>query len=250
MRNRGGEPWPTRHLSRRASPPPGRRTRVTDRRRYRGVFCREVCRPGSWPGSRSGCSRSCCSSADRTRRPGRARAGAGAGDRAPTACVTTRNACVRWRPRRCAKPKLRRSHQRPGCTGLPGAADCTGARPVGGRRKRREYESLFASNVVLSRRPEGERPDAGPWCRDVRRTGDASHDAVYRRNRRRRDARDGAGLRWRPSAPARSAVTAERRRASPPRGVARHSHARANGRHQRRRAAASCARRNAHRRGA
>jgi len=28
-------------------------------------------------------------------------------------------------------------------------------------RKRREYESLFASSVVLSRRPEAERPDAG-----------------------------------------------------------------------------------------
>jgi type IV secretory pathway VirB10-like protein len=28
-------------------------------------------------------------------------------------------------------------------------------------RKRREYESLFASNVVLSRRPEADRPDAG-----------------------------------------------------------------------------------------
>ena len=28
-------------------------------------------------------------------------------------------------------------------------------------RKRREYESLFASNVVLSRRPETERPDVG-----------------------------------------------------------------------------------------
>jgi type IV secretion system protein VirB10 len=27
-------------------------------------------------------------------------------------------------------------------------------------RKRREYESLFASNVVVSRRPEGQRPDA------------------------------------------------------------------------------------------
>ena len=33
-------------------------------------------------------------------------------------------------------------------------------------RKRRDYESLFASNVVLSRRPENERPDAGR----VRRT--------------------------------------------------------------------------------
>jgi type IV secretion system protein VirB10 len=31
--------------------------------------------------------------------------------------------------------------------------------PVAEERRRREYESLFASNVVLSRRPEGERPD-------------------------------------------------------------------------------------------
>lgn len=31
--------------------------------------------------------------------------------------------------------------------------------PTEADRKRREYESLFASNVVLSRRPEGERPD-------------------------------------------------------------------------------------------
>lgn len=33
--------------------------------------------------------------------------------------------------------------------------------PVAADRKRREYESLFASNVVLSRRPENERPDVG-----------------------------------------------------------------------------------------
>ena len=33
--------------------------------------------------------------------------------------------------------------------------------PLQVERKRREYESLFASNVVLSRRPEGDRPDAG-----------------------------------------------------------------------------------------
>jgi type IV secretory pathway VirB10-like protein len=33
--------------------------------------------------------------------------------------------------------------------------------PLEADRKRREYESLFASNVVLSRRPEGDRPDAG-----------------------------------------------------------------------------------------
>src|SRR3954469_21434425 len=34
--------------------------------------------------------------------------------------------------------------------------------PIATDRKRREYESLFASNVVLSRRPENERPDVGP----------------------------------------------------------------------------------------
>lgn len=33
--------------------------------------------------------------------------------------------------------------------------------PLVAERKRREYESLFASNVVLSRRPEAQRPDAG-----------------------------------------------------------------------------------------
>ena len=33
--------------------------------------------------------------------------------------------------------------------------------PIAADRKRREYESLFASNVVLSRRPEAERPDTG-----------------------------------------------------------------------------------------
>jgi type IV secretory pathway VirB10-like protein len=33
--------------------------------------------------------------------------------------------------------------------------------PIATDRQRREYESLFASNVVLSRRPENERPDVG-----------------------------------------------------------------------------------------
>src|SRR5262245_35492319 len=40
--------------------------------------------------------------------------------------------------------------------------------PLVADRKRREYESLFASNVVLSRRPENERPDLG------RNTGQAN----------------------------------------------------------------------------
>jgi len=33
--------------------------------------------------------------------------------------------------------------------------------PLVAERQRREYESLFASNVVLSRRPDGSQPDAG-----------------------------------------------------------------------------------------
>ncbi|HEV8526599.1 MAG TPA: TrbI/VirB10 family protein [Actinomycetes bacterium] len=33
--------------------------------------------------------------------------------------------------------------------------------PIAADRKRREYESLFASNVVLSRRPDADRPEAG-----------------------------------------------------------------------------------------
>lgn len=41
-------------------------------------------------------------------------------------------------------------------TAAPPAQD-----PIVEERRRREYESLFASNVVLSRRPESERPDQG-----------------------------------------------------------------------------------------
>lgn len=33
--------------------------------------------------------------------------------------------------------------------------------PIVAERRRREYESLFASNVVLTRRPEADRPDSG-----------------------------------------------------------------------------------------
>jgi type IV secretory pathway VirB10-like protein len=36
--------------------------------------------------------------------------------------------------------------------------------PLAADRRRREYESLFASNVVFSRRPEAQRPDAGTYA--------------------------------------------------------------------------------------
>ena len=43
--------------------------------------------------------------------------------------------------------------------------------PIATDRKRREYESLFASNVVLSRRPESERPDLGRGTLQTPATG-------------------------------------------------------------------------------
>ena len=45
--------------------------------------------------------------------------------------------------------------------------------PLESERKRREYESLFASNVVLSRRPDSQRPDGGAAAR---RTGAGGTD--------------------------------------------------------------------------
>ena len=64
------------------------------------------------------------------------------------------------------------------------------ADPLVAERQRREYESLFATNVVLSRRPDTQRPDAGgtrnaPAGREPRGTGGESSideiaDAVVR----------------------------------------------------------------------
>ena len=52
--------------------------------------------------------------------------------------------------------------------------------PIAADRKRREYESLFASNVVLSRRPENERPDLGRSASqpDVQPRSDAANPSV------------------------------------------------------------------------
>lgn len=49
----------------------------------------------------------------------------------------------------------------PGPVPYADAAPAPAQDPIAEERKRREYESLFASNVVLSRRPESERPDQG-----------------------------------------------------------------------------------------
>src|SRR5687767_7541273 len=49
----------------------------------------------------------------------------------------------------------------PATTGFPEQSTTPAPDPLEADRKRRAYESLFASNVVLSRRPEGERPDPG-----------------------------------------------------------------------------------------
>ena len=79
--------------------------------------------------------------------------------------------------------------------------------PLAAERQRREYESLFASNVVLSRRPEAERPDAAASAprRDVATAPagtaepsiDEIADAVVRAThaaRCRRGARDASDL--------------------------------------------------------
>ena len=54
-------------------------------------------------------------------------------------------------PEPCARSAAPRRVRRP-----PSGQD-----PIAEDRRRREYESLFASNVVLSRRPDSERPDQG-----------------------------------------------------------------------------------------
>jgi type IV secretion system protein VirB10 len=65
--------------------------------------------------------------------------------------------------------------------------------PLVAEQKRRDYESLFASNVVLSRRPEGQRPDVGRVGTGERPSAtaaqaepslDAVADAVLRANAR------------------------------------------------------------------
>ena len=43
--------------------------------------------------------------------------------------------------------------------------------PLGDEKKRREYESLFASNVVVSRRPDGERPSVPTVTASTARSG-------------------------------------------------------------------------------
>ena len=70
--------------------------------------------------------------------------------------------------------------------------------PIAAERKRREYASLFASNVVSSRRPEGQRPDTSggipsapvnatqdprmrPWTRSPRRCSVPRHELVGHR---------------------------------------------------------------------
>jgi type IV secretion system protein VirB10 len=55
----------------------------------------------------------------------------------------------------------------PAITGFQEPSSAPAPDPLQADRKRREYESLFASNVVLSRRPEEERPDAGRDARPV-----------------------------------------------------------------------------------
>lgn len=50
--------------------------------------------------------------------------------------------------------------------------------PIAAERRRREYESLFASNVVISRRPEDQRPDTSASSRSTQTSREPSIDEI------------------------------------------------------------------------
>jgi type IV secretion system protein VirB10 len=50
--------------------------------------------------------------------------------------------------------------------------------PIEADRRRREYESVFASNVVVSRRPDAQRPDASTAPRATPSSGDQSSPSI------------------------------------------------------------------------
>jgi type IV secretion system protein VirB10 len=50
--------------------------------------------------------------------------------------------------------------------------------PIAADRRRRQYESLFASNVVLSRRPEAQRPDAVTAPRGTQASADQPSPSI------------------------------------------------------------------------
>ena len=124
--------------------------------------CPAAGRPDLDHGRRRGrdAARSCWWSVDRRRRPAASRDCRTARSRAPIACATTRTGCGCWRPRHYAthRPQKRR---RRGAAAPNDPAPAPVQDPIAEERRRREYESLFASNVVLSRRPDSERPDQG-----------------------------------------------------------------------------------------
>jgi type IV secretory pathway VirB10-like protein len=82
--------------------------------------------------------------------------------------------------------------------------------PIATDRKRRDYESLFASNVALSRRPENERPDVGrgtPQMTTTARAGSTSPsvdevaDAVVRATTRTAGLTSNSAAQFPPQAP-------------------------------------------------
>ena len=95
-------------------------------------------------------------------------------------CATIRNAFERWRRARHWKPK-RPSQQFLQTPRFEEPAGPAPEDPIAADRKRREYESLFASNVVLSRRPEGRAPGSGSTRRRlvrVRFRSDSSNPSL------------------------------------------------------------------------
>jgi len=117
---------------------------------------------------------------------------------------------------------------RPQSAGTGGAgspADAAGPDAFEAERKRREYESLFASNVVMSRRPEAQQlvSSGGAFSRDdaMRRADsivpappslDEVADAVMRASTRYAPPTDGAAL---PNAPGDAGLNAQTTGANP-----------------------------------
>ena len=132
---------------------------VTDQPCHHAACSRAACRHGSWPAWRSSCWSSCSSSADRSRRRRSGRRGA-------TTTPAPSADRVRDYQDRCASPEARRSRRRRPRRNRRLAHADGRLRRAGRRGHPRtrlprsasgsEYESLFASNVVLSRRPEAE----------------------------------------------------------------------------------------------
>ena len=102
--------------------------------------------------------------------------------RIPSVCGTIKTGCAEEARQQTLSLNDPRATaiSRPGSEETPAAAGTTN--PLMGERRRREYESLFASNVVMSRRPDGQQLATSPGPRHRHRA--AIRPAMARPTRR------------------------------------------------------------------